>query len=118
MNKLKTYLFLILGIFYVLLSVVLVVYKTSIDGVDVFKSIFLLTDTVYAAGYSDESFRRIEHGMTMKQVHDILGPPLVESDHDGFHFEDWSKSPRNRHYRHRSLVFQEGKVVVKYVGIY
>jgi hypothetical protein len=34
--------------------------------------------TVYAEGYSESKFRSIRVGMTVRQVEDIMGPPLVK----------------------------------------
>jgi hypothetical protein len=34
--------------------------------------------TVYADGYSESKFRSIRVGMTVRQVEEILGPPLVQ----------------------------------------
>jgi hypothetical protein len=36
----------------------------------------VFTDTVWAEGFSEDGFARIEIGMTKEQVEKILGPPL------------------------------------------
>jgi hypothetical protein len=36
--------------------------------------------TVYAEGYSEAKFRSIRVGMTVRQVEEIMGPPLVKGE--------------------------------------
>jgi hypothetical protein len=36
--------------------------------------------TVYASGYTESRFRRLNIGMTARQVEDLLGPPLAQGE--------------------------------------
>ena len=47
-------------------------------------------DTVYAAGYSPEAFRRaIRTGTTEQEVLELLGPPLREDAQPGGHWASY-----------------------------
>ncbi len=50
--------------------------RWSLDGLAGVALTFLNHDTAYADGYSDERFRSIQIGMTLKEVRERLGEPL------------------------------------------
>ena len=58
-------------------------------------SCLLKDDTIYASGYSDNSFRKIKKGMSQKVVLELLGEPLNKRKLDNSK-ESWfySKSAR------------------------
>ncbi len=78
-------------------------------------------DTVYASGYSDRAFRRVQTGMTMKQVVELLREPVcVRTDPYALakfsgSTECWaySHSPSDTNYRIRLICFRDGLVRAK-----
>jgi len=69
-------------------------------------------DTEYAPGYSDQAFRTIKVGMTTQEVLAILGPPLEAASLGGTRETwRWSRSPGDKSYRVRAIVFEAGKVM-------
>ncbi len=80
-------------------------------------------DTVYAPGYSDAGFRRVRGGMSVEQVHALLGPPLQKwplpfSTDPSEVGERWSRSPGDTNYRCRVVLFRHGHVVRKHAEFY
>jgi hypothetical protein len=95
-----------------------------IDGIDGWLwSLSLEEDTVYAPGYSDAAFRGIRRGMSVEEVHKLLGPPLSRWDvswtDDGGNFsERWSHSPGDTNFRNRVVRFRAGHVDWKHAEFY
>lgn len=87
-----------------------------IDGIGgVVLGLFWKEDTVYAPGYSDRGFRRVEPGMTQAQVHGLLGPPeksweTSRKDAISEFGERWSHSPGDTHFRSRVVLYRQGRV--------
>src|SRR5262249_24865739 len=67
-------------------------------------------DTEYAAGYASGAFQRLRPGMMKDEVLAILGQPLhkypVKGAREGWR---WSRSPGDRSYRVRVVIFDDGK---------
>jgi hypothetical protein len=83
-----------------------------LDGVaGVFWSLGFEEDTEYAPGYSDSAFRKIHKGMSRTEVLAILGPPLRTVDQGaGRESLAYSRSPRDKSYRERVVILENGKV--------
>ena len=68
-------------------------------------------DTEYAPGYSSQSFEKIRMGMSSGEVLTLLGPPLdrylVAESREGWR---WTRSPGDRSYRIRVVIFEGGRV--------
>jgi outer membrane protein assembly factor BamE (lipoprotein component of BamABCDE complex) len=94
----------------------------SYSPIDGFSSIILSLvfpeDTIYASGYTDAGFMKIEVGMTRDQVYQILGKPLSVWTNDTTVGERWSRSPGDTHFRCRVLQFLDEKVVDKHSEYY
>jgi hypothetical protein len=76
-------------------------------------------DTVYAPGYTDDGFRRVEIGMTRAEVLSLIGPPLARwplgsADLLVEYAEKWSTSPGDTNFRRRVIWFREGRVARKF----
>ncbi len=88
-----------------------------LDGISgVFASMFSREDTtVYAPGYTDQSFRKIEIGMDRREVYDLLGNPIrkTELETQNKQLEEWSYSPNDSDFRRREIIFRDGVVVDK-----
>jgi len=69
-------------------------------------------DTEFAPGYSPINFLMIRPGMTVANVTDRLGPPLVRwpPSASGEQIWSWSRSPHGSSYRVRSVIFRGGVV--------
>ncbi len=71
-------------------------------------------NTRYAPGYTDDKFLSIRKGMTVEEVHDILGAPIrryVEDHPIETHYLLYSDSPTSEDYRIRSISIQNDEVV-------
>lgn len=74
--------------------------------------------TVYASGYSETQFRRVQIGMTRTKVESILGRPLRNDSisQGGSNYETWiySEPPPSGtigdNYWRRWVIFENGKV--------
>lgn len=68
-------------------------------------------DTQYATGYSHVAFRKVQARMSTEQVLALLGSPLekyeVEGAREGWR---WTRSPGDRSYRVRVVIFEERRV--------
>ena len=72
-------------------------------------------DTEYTNGYTEAGFRKIVQGMTVEEVHEILGPPHgrwdTSKNKNGTEYgERWSWSPGSENYRCRTILFKEDRV--------
>lgn len=71
-------------------------------------------DTLYADGYTDAAFSRVEVGMTDREVADLLGEPIdiyvamPQSSTLGWRY---SRSANDASYRVRVVLFRGGRVV-------
>lgn len=76
-------------------------------------SILLFTDdTKYSDNYSGWKFLKIKKGMTKNQVYNILGKPFaVFSPSEGIVSLQYSKSPKDTHYRIRQVYLKDKKVI-------
>jgi hypothetical protein len=74
-------------------------------------ALYTREDTEYAPGYSHAAFRKLRLGMSDSDVLALLGPPLerypVKGLDEGWR---WTRSPRDRSYRTRVVLFQNGTV--------
>lgn len=70
-------------------------------------------DTVYSAGYSDSSWKRVEKGMPQSGVRKLLGEPLTKT-RDGLPVEErWDYSTNgesSENFHTRFVEFRDGKV--------
>jgi len=85
-----------------------------LDGVDgwVVASLGSQEDTEYAAGYSDEAFRRVRLGMATPDVMALLGPPLERAWLAGAKETwRWSRGVGDRTHRVRAVIFEMDRVV-------
>ena len=95
-----------------------------IDGLDGWLwSLTLDEDTAYTPGYSDAAFRRVHPGMTIDEVHKLLGPPqlswAIPRNSDGEDTgERWSWSPGDTNFRCRVILFGAGRVIEKHAELY
>ena len=115
----KKYGYWILGVLCILAVALplfnMLIEESSLDGIDGLMLAALHGDhTIYAAGYSDSGFRRTFVGMSVKEVHRILGEPISQKDEEGWHFESWTTSRDGSAYRDRTLLFRNGKLRFKY----
>jgi hypothetical protein len=110
---------IIIGAVIILLGVLSIRHYSSVDGFPaVILALAFPEDTVYAPGYTDAGFMKVEVGMTREQVYRLIGQPIsvwTNSDTIG---ERWSRSPGDTHFRCRVLQFSEGKVVDKHSEYY
>lgn len=86
----------------------------KLDGyAGLFFSILLFTDdTKYSDNYSGWKFLKIKKGMTKSEVYNILGKPItIFSPKEGVKSLQYSKSPKDTHYRIRQVYLKENKVV-------
>lgn len=93
----------------------------AIDGISgVLGSLLLREDTLYASGYSDFNWRRVQIGMTRQDVHDLLGQPLSQwaLGNPGENGERWSLSPSDTNFRCRVLLFRDNRVRSKHSEFY
>lgn len=93
-----------------------VVPTLKLDGYSgLFLSILLFTDdTKYSDNYSGWKFLKIKKGMTKNQAYDILGKPiLVFSPSEDIISLQYSKSPKDTHYRIRQVYLKDNKVIEK-----
>lgn len=101
--------------------------RTRIDGLSgEIWNLMLATDTKYADGYTNKAFLSVEHGMSEKEVLEILGEPLMRFtpyQHSKFrdraHFValQYSESPSSTHYRLRQVYLNNG-VVAEVIGYF
>lgn len=70
-------------------------------------SLLLPEDTEFAAGYSEDVFRKLKLPDSMESVEQQLGAPLSKSDEFWF----YSRSPSSTNYRHRFIRVQDGVAV-------
>jgi len=72
-------------------------------------------DTVYAAGYSPDAFKKVAIGMTEADVRTLLGPPLETyspgPNARGEYGWRYARSARGGSYRIRALLFRSGRVI-------
>jgi hypothetical protein len=81
----------------------------------------IFNDTVYADGYSEKKYEKIQLGITTQEVFRLIGRPLYELDltqEGGTNGPDhacyWTKSKSgDGDYFFRSVFFQDGKVSKK-----
>ena len=77
-----------------------------------FRILLKTDDTVYARDYTDKNFLALKRGMTKQQVIWLLGRPFAEFNRTGNAISmQYSKSPRDTHYRARAVLLQDNKVV-------
>ena len=106
------------------LAVLGAIHLVLIDGLDGWLwGLLPGEDTVYSPGYSNAAFRRVHRGMTVEQVHALLGPPhdrwYPPWTKDGIEFgERWSYSPGDTNYRSRVVLFGKGRVLRKHAEFY
>ena len=93
-------------------------------------SLLLPDDTLWADGYSDDSFLAVRIGMERSEVYALLGKPLeVRPSPTMFEFdarrhnlgevlECWTQTPNNSHFHVRQVVFKGDTVVHKSSGFY
>ena len=88
--------------------------KLQLDGYTglLFRILLNTDDTVYARDYTDYNFLALKRGMTKQQVIWLLGRPFAEFNRTGNAISmQYSKSPRDTHYRARAVLLQDNKVV-------
>lgn len=88
--------------------------KLQLDGYTglLFRILLNTDDTVYARDYTDNNFLALKRGMTKQQVIWLLGRPFAEFNRTGNAISmQYSKSPRDTHYRARAVLLQDNKVV-------
>jgi len=79
-----------------------------LDGLDGwFFSHTFEEDTIFAPGYSDESFRRVRLQMSMDEVRSLLGPPLAVGEVGDRTSWAYAKSPGDKSRRIRTIVFRD-----------
>ena len=78
-----------------------------------FKRILFNTDdSKYSEGYSNSKFLKIENGMSMKQVLNIIGEPIRADKSDSEYICFWySMSLNSTHYRRRNIIFDKDIVI-------
>jgi len=79
-------------------------------------------ETIWAKGYTDTGFRKVQNGMARRQVIAILGTPLESTDHiycrcGTFATQSWTKAERNGAYRRRTIDYVDDVVVLKQAGV-
>ena len=80
-------------------------------------SIVIGEDTVWANGYTDDGWRTVHTGMSVAEVHALLGPPLYVWNNDGTETVHWwTRSPSDSDYRQRAVIFRGDKAVEKISG--
>ncbi len=97
----------------ILMASTLLLHAYLLDGLDGwFFSTGFEEDTEYAGGYSDDAFRSVRLGMATRDVVALLGPPL-ETGALGAGRETWrwSRSPGDKSYRVRVVIFDGGRAV-------
>jgi hypothetical protein len=93
--------------------------RWPVDGLFEYVRYIGRTDTMWAAGFSDEAFQSVHLGMTQEEVYTLLGPPLrKESWEKECSVEYWTANGSKSHYRLREVGFCRGRVVYKVARIY
>jgi len=98
----------------ILIGLKQVVPSLKLDGYSgLFFNILLFTDdSKYSDNYSGWKFLKIKKGMTKNQVYNILGKPIVVfSPSEGIVSLQYSKSPKDTHYRIRQVYLKDNKVI-------
>jgi hypothetical protein len=93
---------------------------TSLDPLpDELLSLIAPMDTVYAAGYSPDAFRRaIRTGTTEEEVRALLGPPLHVDAQPHGHWDSYSRpGSRDKNSWSRVICYREGRVEGFMVGL-
>ena len=100
-----------MGLIFVLAVVLYVVFLP--EPKDILRSLMLGHDTVYAPGFSERNFRRIQIGMTPEEVEATMGwPPLgVHKYPDNYQIWNYTQSPGDTHHFKRNVAFEHGRVV-------
>jgi len=85
--------------------------------------LFLREDaSVYAPGYSEAAFNRVQPGMSRSEVLALLGPPLVKYDGSSNPktSEIWrySQAPPDKNYWLRIVIFDKNGIVSGKLGYY
>lgn len=106
---------------FLLLGSLALLHYLLLDGLDgLLFSMVTEESTYYSPGYSSKSFRRVQIGMSQREVRDLLGEPLREYPVDGGRRKGWLYSWKraDSSYRERVILFESGKVVRKYSDYY
>jgi len=91
---------------------------------DLVLDLLLTDDTLYAPGYTDDHFNRIEVGMTEAEVLRRLGPPIDHPYHPTVAGESWdtgmrwTRSAHDSNYKCRVVIFRAGRVSEKHAEFY
>lgn len=86
----------------------------QLDGYSgLFFNILLFTDdTKYSDNYSGWKFLKIKKGMSKNQVYDILGKPIIVfNPYKDVESLQYSKSPKDTHYRIRQVYLKDNTVI-------
>ena len=88
---------------------------------DLLRSLIIGHDTVYAPGFSERNFRRVQIGMTPEEVEATMGcPPIQVIDYpskDKYYWE-YSMSPGDTHHWMWTVSFNAGRVTRTSHGFY
>jgi hypothetical protein len=96
--------------------VVMAALCVPLDGYDgwALSLLAMKEDTVYAAGYSDAAFRRVDIGMTEREVAALLQEPLeIYTAKLGAELMPgwaYTRSAADASYRVRCILFRDGRV--------
>jgi hypothetical protein len=76
--------------------------------------LLFLDDTQFSPTYSATGFLRVSRGMREAEVEQLAGTPLERYQVEpGLYGWRWTRSPHDSHYRVRSVLFRDGRVVNK-----
>jgi hypothetical protein len=96
------------------LAFLLLVHVLTLDGLDgLFFEAITPDDTQFVSGYSALGFWRVQEGMTVEQVRQLVGAPLERypiANDTGWR---WTRSPHDSNYRIRAVLFVNGRVSEK-----
>lgn len=88
--------------------------KLQLDGYTglLFRILLNTDDTFYTKDYTDRNFLALKRGMPKQQVIRLLGEPFAEFNNAGSAVSmQYSKSPKDTHYRARAVRLQNNKVM-------
>lgn len=99
-----------LGLCFCLKQLVPVLKLDGYSGL-IFRILLNTDDSKYSKNYSHQKFLKIKKGMTQKEVLKILGEPMyIENMKQNIIRLQYSESPKDTHYRLRSIYLKNNKV--------
>lgn len=96
-------------------------YKLKFDGIrGELLGLVFITDTEYARSYTDKNFSKIKVGISKSEVIEYIGDPLSVWENEREFLLNYSRSPKDTHYRIRqvSISKQTNQVTEVYTEFY